>query len=325
MDERSFSPFTFASNPPPADAYRFSGLEAVAISTDGDGDSKKRKVRGVCYSGGLITGHWYWSAVIFDLSTTKAPERVPVLIEHDRSLRAGFASLSIGSNITCEGQLMDNEHGNAVASESDEGFPWQMSVHIQPGTIEEVQAGATVTVNGQTITGPAYIFKNNLIREVSLTPTGADPNTHAVAASLGAGGNAPNTEAKDMEKLDQLTAEVNALTTKFSALTAENEKTKADLAAAAARADAAEKALAERTKADRFATIKSTFAELGRKEPTEAEVAPYLAMEEATFSAVVADLKASKPAAPDFLFKAQATDGASVNNHQATIDRLAAL
>lgn len=311
-------PFCFSTNPPPAEAYHFAASDAVDLSTDGDGDKKKRKLKGVAYSGKPITNHWYWGTVIFDLASTTAPERVPVLIEHDRGQRAGFAALTFGDNIACEGTLLDNQHGQAVAQEADEGFPWQMSVHIVPGSIEQLEAGTKTTVNGQEITGPATIFRNNLIREVSLTPTGADPNTHAVAASLGAGAPAPKTEEAKMSlTVEELTAKVNELTTKFSAV---NDA----LTAQTTRADKAEAALAEQAKAIRFSAVKVLFAEMGKKEPTEAEAAPYLGMDETTFSAVAADLKGAKPQAPDHLFQQKATEGTDKFSAetQASFDRM---
>ena len=66
-----------------------------------------------------------------------------------------------------------------VAKLSDEGFPWQMSVHIDPERVEKLSKNKTTFVNGQKVTGPANIFRNSKIREVSFTPTGMDDRTHA--------------------------------------------------------------------------------------------------------------------------------------------------
>jgi hypothetical protein len=71
----------------PNEAFRFlAPAELVQVEA-----GAPRKLRGVAYSGDVVTGHPYWSAVVFDLATTRAAgERVPVLIDHDRSQRAGF-------------------------------------------------------------------------------------------------------------------------------------------------------------------------------------------------------------------------------------------
>lgn len=112
-------------------------------------------------------------ATSFSTLPARAPERVPILIEHDRNQRAGVGSLTFGTDIRISGTLLPNEHGADIASESDVGFPWQLSVHIEPGRIEEVQPGQQVSVNGRTHSGPLTIFRDGLIRETSFTPTGA--------------------------------------------------------------------------------------------------------------------------------------------------------
>jgi hypothetical protein len=78
---------------------------------------------------------------------------------------------------------MSNEFGTQVAQDSDDGFPWQMSVRIEPSAVEEIQAGASVTVNGKLHQGPITVFRGGRIREVSFCALGADDNTNAVAAS----------------------------------------------------------------------------------------------------------------------------------------------
>jgi hypothetical protein len=40
--------------------------------------------------------------------------------------------------------LLSNKYGQEVAQDSDEGYPWQMSVYIDPGSIEEVERGEVV-------------------------------------------------------------------------------------------------------------------------------------------------------------------------------------
>lgn len=162
----------------PAAALHFdASTTEFAAAADG-----LRKFSGVAYAGGVITGHFYWGRVAFDLATTRFAERVPILIEHDRSQRAGFGQLSADAatgDLRITGTLLGNAHGQAIATEADAGFPWQLSVHIEPGSIEEIGEGFTTTINGRAVTGPLTVFRNSLIRETSFTPTGADSLTHA--------------------------------------------------------------------------------------------------------------------------------------------------
>ncbi len=198
---------------PPTDKEKqFAFSVPATFSMDGTADQKKRKFSGVAYSGDVIPNHYYWGSVIFDLSTMSVPSKLPALIDHDRAARCGFAtsfSISNDSGLTVAGDLMSNEHGKAVAAESDEGFPWQMSVHISPGSIEEIKAGFSAVVNGRELSGPLTVFRNSRISEVSFTATGWDSNTSAVAMSQG--GDQPQGEtAMDLKQLQDRVAALEA-------------------------------------------------------------------------------------------------------------------
>lgn len=165
---------------------------------------KKRTFSGVAYSGEVITDHWYWKQVIFDLDSMQIKGRIPALLEHSSYQRAGAIeshAISYESGLTVSGILLSNEFGTQVATDSDDGFPWQMSVRIEPSSIDEIQAGNTVTVNGKLLHGPITVFRGGRIREVSFCALGADENTMAVAASHNP--NNPN-EDTDVTELEQV-------------------------------------------------------------------------------------------------------------------------
>lgn len=160
-------------------------LGQLDVDAQEDG-KKKRTFSGVAYSGEVITDHWYWKQVIFDLDSMQIKGRIPALLEHSSYQRAGAIeshSISHESGLTVSGILLSNEFGTQVATDSDDGFPWQMSVRIEPASIDEIQAGNTVTVNGKLLHGPITVFRGGRIREVSFCALGADENTMAVAAS----------------------------------------------------------------------------------------------------------------------------------------------
>ena len=174
------------------------------ISLDQPIENKKRTFSGVAYSGEVITDHWYWKQVIFDLDSMQVKGRIPALLEHSSYQRAGAIenhSISYESGLTVSGILLSNEFGTQVATDSDDGFPWQMSVRIEPASIDEIQAGNTVTVNGKLLHGPITVFRGGRIREVSFCALGADENTMAVAASHNP--NNPN-EDTDVTELEQV-------------------------------------------------------------------------------------------------------------------------
>lgn len=312
-------PTNAAPQTPPADAFRFR-VDASSPVQFADGGTGPRRFNGVAYSGGVITGHWYWDAVIFDLSSTRAPERIPALIEHDRTRRAGFSSLAItGDRIeVADGVLLDNTHGREVGDDSRAGFPWQMSVHIDPARVERVEAGKSTIVNGRTVQGPCSIFRDSLIREVSFVATGADPETSASAFSRS---NPQPMETPTMSATPDPAERIAALETQLAA--AQTTLAGMEQKFAATVQDAVTAAI--KPLAEQFAALQSAHAagvasareqavdalarDLGRTFSADQRKA-YVEMPEAQFSIVAADLRAARPQLPPNAFGHVATQGA---------------
>ncbi len=299
----------------PVEAFRFgaTAFEFAEAPAEGAGP---RKIKGVAYSGDMLA-HPYWGGVIFDLSTCEAPGRMPVLVDHDRSKRAGVAQLSIGDRIDLsDGFLLPNDVGASVAADADAGFPWQLSVHIEPREIQILSAGESAEVNGRKVDGPATVFRHSLIREVSLTPTGVDSNTTAAVFSVGATQRevptmTPTTETTTTT--DPAAAAAAAETARVAAQASADAAT-AELATVRAERDAARTELETIRKNTRMSAVVALFAETGRTFADDAArdtaAAPYLGLDETAFAAVAADLRAAKPKAPAGLFSHQATTGA---------------
>lgn len=267
-------------------AFRFAAGTLSLAAGEG-----QRRFEGLAYSGKEVTDHPFWPKVIFDLSSTRSPERIPVLLNHDGDRIVGHTdSVEIGSEIKVGGALYaDEPDGALVAKRSDAGFPWQMSVHIAPGRVDEVRAGETVKVNGEKFTGPGYVFRQARIREVSFCPVGADQRTHAVA-------------------LSGLQEEIDVEITKeqYDAIVAERDALKAEVTALAEKVNAFTAAQAQAAKDARVAAVKQLFADLGR-EFTDEAAKPYVEMAAEQFAAVEKDLRSAKPAAPAHLFSERAT------------------
>ena len=172
------------TNEQPKDQFCFElGQFAVEQSVEG---KKKRTFSGIAYSGEPIVDHWYWDRIIFDLDSLQIKGRIPALLEHRTSQRAGAInshSISHEKGLEISGDLLSNEFGTQVAQDSDDGFPWQMSVRIEPSKTEEIAADQSVFVNGKNYQGPITGFRGGRIREVSFCALGADVNTSAVAGS----------------------------------------------------------------------------------------------------------------------------------------------
>ena len=229
------------------------------LSVDADQDGKtKRTFSGVAYSGEVITDHWYWDRVIFDLDSMQINGRIPALLEHSSRQRAGAINthtIDHQNGLQVQGDLMSNEFGTQVAQDSDDGFPWQMSVRIEPSSVEDIQADASVSVNGKIHQGPITVFRGGRIREVSFCALGADANTNAVAASHSPR-NFNQPEDTDVTELEQANAKIKELETKNSELEAENKQF------AAAKREAEIKTLEAELKKEFSAEDKTKFSAL---------------------------------------------------------------
>ena len=200
-------------------------LGQLSVDAEQEG-KKKRTFSGIAYSGEVITDHWYWDRIVFDLDSMQIKGRIPALLDHSSRQRAGAInthSIDHQNGLTVSGDLMSNEFGTQVAQDSDDGFPWQMSVRIEPSAIEEIQAGASVTVNGKVHQGPITVFRGGRIREVSFCALGADDNTNAVAASHSPK-NFNQPEDTDVTELEKAQAEIATLKLKNTELETQNKQ-----------------------------------------------------------------------------------------------------
>lgn len=277
-------------------SYRFEAPPpSLAAASD---QTKTRTFSGTAYAGGPLR-EW-GSPIVIDLESLILPPVCPVLEGHDREKRVGVCSLSVqDGRLMAAGRLLSNEDAQSLAADADEGFPWQMSVHAEPGRVEEIAVGASFSVNGRALTGPLIVLRDTLIRELSFTPTGVDAATEARVLSAEVP-SAPNPkDLSDMPTIEELHSQL-------AIEKARAEQAEAQVLQLTARAEQAEQDLAAVRAGARKAAVLSLFAELGRPCP-EAALPHYLALSEDAFGVVAADLRAAKPHVPGHLFSEQAT------------------
>ncbi len=243
---------------------------------------------GIAYSGGVVPNYGWYGDTAIDLASVTLPERIFALVNHDDEERAGHCRVWLeGDAIRVAGQFSKaTEAGQSVAAEFAEGAPWKLSVGFN-ANVEINDPPRSIDINGRSLMVNA-IFRNARILEVSFVPSDADPNTSVSAFS------ASPTIKQEPSMSDDLKAQVENLT--------------AQLAAANARADTAESALADSRKTARLSAVKALFSALDR-EYDDAKAAPYLEMSDAVFAAVSADLQAAKPARDESLFQQSAKNG----------------
>ena len=203
-------------------------FNATAIEVPKAEEGQKRKFKGTAYAGGRVDGNWYWgrSGVVFDLDGIEIDKPTALLEEHFGSSRIGVVqAVDTNGKIDVSGDFLTNAKAQEIVQDSDDGFPFQMSMMIDPGSVEEVSQGKTVTVNGQLFEGPITIFRQNRIREFTICSTGADRNTSIKAFSGKANPN-PTKEDTDVDLVQAQAAQKQAETERDNAL-AELNKFKA--------------------------------------------------------------------------------------------------
>lgn len=160
------------------------------ITVDSTVEGSLTRVSILAYTGGLVTLEDLPLPVVFDLASTQVAKSVVMLYGHDRDTPVGhFDSIKIDvKQIQANGILsVDNARSQEIKKNAANGFPWQASVGIFSDNLEYVPEGKTVTVNGQSFTGPIYVAHDNTLREISILTIGADPNTNVslLSANLG--------------------------------------------------------------------------------------------------------------------------------------------
>jgi len=180
----------------------------VAIRAAEAGDNPRPSgIDIVAYSGGPLVVAGYDAPVYLDLDGGSGLERSnPVLRDHDKKRIVGQVKAKrVGNTIEASGRMVGSSTDRKEVEElAADGYEWQASVGARPTELVKIKAGATTTVNGKTISGPAYVARKWRLAEVSLVTIGADADTKvhlAVAA-----------EDPDDDTTDEDSAPVSGLT-----------------------------------------------------------------------------------------------------------------
>ena len=143
---------------------------------------KARRFSILAYSGGLLNVEGFPLPVIVDLAGLSTPNNVPILIDHTKSVEATLGitdsivndglSLTLGGVVTGQSATAQQVIAQSVA-----GHNWQASIGAMVGDSEDIAAGQTVEVNGQTFVGPVIVARRATLKETSVLPMGADSTT----------------------------------------------------------------------------------------------------------------------------------------------------
>lgn len=279
--------------------------------------AEDRTFSGVAYSGKPILNHPFWGNLAFEVSTMKAKNTIPLLFNHNMDRIVGSCSPTFTDKVEVKGNISSVTPDGITSFKliKEEKFPMQESVYIEPEFIQPLQKGEKLIVNGHEIEGPGHIFKGGTIKEVSLTPLGADSETSTTIF------NNQNLEIKiaieekpmneEMKKFAELYAKSPEEAFKFACSCQEKtskddgdakdkkiEELQAALDKANEKIDELNKNQKEKASLERKDKLKKVFGDLGVTLNADLEEA-YLAMSEDKFSKVLSGLEADAKKAAD--------------------------
>ncbi|USE82035.1 hypothetical protein [Acinetobacter tibetensis] len=187
--------------------HQFTAI-STPISVNNDEAKKRRTFDAEVYSGGLIDNHWYWgrTGVVIDLEGLKLKPKTGLVEDHFGGTRVGVAtSYDVNGGFKAKGHFLSNPRATEIVQDIDEEYPFQMSWWADPESIEEIAPGKTVSVNGQTFTGPLHVFRNVRVHEITICGVGADTQT-TIEAFSGKSNPNPTKEETDVTELEQAKA-----------------------------------------------------------------------------------------------------------------------
>lgn len=162
-----------------------------------DGENKgPAKFESTFYTGGALRISGWDKPVVVDLAGLSRGNVLVANLDHDSSKRVGnFDLANDGKTLVANGTASAaTPSRDEVINSARDGYQWQASLEVIPHEVETLGKGKTAVVNGQTVTGPAYITRKGTLKGFGFVSHGADDNTTvAIAASA-----ASNQEKKKM-------------------------------------------------------------------------------------------------------------------------------
>jgi len=147
-----------------------------------NGEDGPRRFMMTAYTGQEL--ETWWGKLVIAVDGMQAKQKIPILREHRRDRVVGFGSTSTDSdNFYVNGEFSGSTRdAKEVQNLADEGYPWQASVGVWPLKVKVLEnAKASETVNGREITGPAEIWMQSDVGEVSFVSLGRDDDTAAIS------------------------------------------------------------------------------------------------------------------------------------------------
>lgn len=171
---------------------RIVAMSADVTITAAEGEAKGPATFDVlAYNGGALEVSAFDHPVVVDLAGLQPRKTMVANLDHKDSQRVGNVT---GFNNDGK-QLRVNGIASAATAFRDEviasakdGFTWQASIEATAPSAHTdfLKAGKTATVNGQQVTGPAYIVRKSTLKGFAFVSHGADDSTAVSIAAAAA-------------------------------------------------------------------------------------------------------------------------------------------
>jgi hypothetical protein len=141
----------------------------------------------LAYTGGKLRVEGFDMPVVVDLAGLTAEGSIPITIKHDTgdatilgqtdpdAIINDGACLMLGGAITAQPELSPSVA--RVIAMAANGHHWQASIGAQIEESRDIEAGQTINVNGQDLTGPFTLATQSVLRETAVLGMGADRKT----------------------------------------------------------------------------------------------------------------------------------------------------
>jgi hypothetical protein len=145
----------------------------------------------VAYTGASIRQGWSRNPLVVDLAQIDASRPIPILYAHGKELPLldsvigrSLEATNDGSQLVLRGELIrGTPAADKLIALAKAGVPLQASIGADVGSIENIAAGASATVNGREFPGPISVARGAVLRETSVVLFGADAATSAAIAA----------------------------------------------------------------------------------------------------------------------------------------------
>ncbi|MFO0859084.1 MAG: Mu-like prophage major head subunit gpT family protein [Phycisphaerales bacterium] len=183
-------------------------IAATEVGIEAAGKDARPRINIVAYSGGLMTVP-HWGPVAIDLAGLEAGAQVPLLADHNATVGSvvghGEPAVANGRLIVAGVVSGAGEPARHVVEMARGGFQFQASVGVAPTEHERVKPNQSVEINGRSLSSPGgfTLVRKGRLREVSITPLGADAETSVAIAASRQG----RTNMADIAHEDQIRAD----------------------------------------------------------------------------------------------------------------------